>query len=516
MCSLKCPVILRWLVWGCALFALLNPLGLRTRRAYAAPLADADKLRFSNKLLSEGQVALQAGNLALALQRLEQSYVMAPQPQTLYFLGKTALLQHRELAAADLYRRYLAAAEDAVSPAARAEIELCLGTARGAQTDLDVVSGDVGAVLRVDGRVAGVLPLTTPLWLTPSAHRFSIEKNRRSFETNLLQIPSGQRVQLQLALASRYAVLTVATGVVLLLDPANLPSDAKTQLGQLLGPAVSQAHSFLIAREQTESALLRLGPQVAARCAQSLDCQEQLAKQLDASQVLLLSISPSLDAPKSLRLQIFDVDTGSVAAVEEEACASCGADSIKQRLPRLAQSVLKSAWDRGRGSISIGSDPSGATVMLRGNVLGKTPLVREAFEGPVELSLLLDGYVSQRFSFKVQRGQQLAFSSVLQQSTQPSERLVTRLVEKPVLARVAPKRTLWRWIGGGSLVSAGLILGGFGLSALAANGTCVDSVTAPLGICNQVRDTDRPAGVLLGVGGSLTIFGVSLLVLPLW
>ncbi len=516
MCLLMYSVTLRWLVWGCALFALLIPLDLRSGRAAAAPPSDAAKVPAASKLMQEGQTALHAGNLPLALQRFEQSYVIASLPETLYWLGKTALLQHRDLAAADLFRRYLAAVEDAVSPAVRSELDRVLQSARSEKTDLDIVSGDVGAVLRVDGRVAGVLPLTTPLLLTPSAHRFSIEKNRRSFETNLLQIPSGQRVQLQLALASRYAVLTVATGVVLLMSPPSASSDAKAQVAQLLGPAVSQAHGFLLAREQTDLALQRIGTLEAGGCAQSLDCQERLAKQLDANQVLTVVIQPSLDAPTSLRLRLFDLDTGSIAAEEGDECSACGPDSLKQRVPKLAQSVLKAAWERGRGSLSIGSEPSGATVSLLGKAIGKTPLIREAFEGQADLELSLDGYVSQRFFVKIQRGQQAVFSAMLQRSLQPIDRPVVTVVEAPALKTSVRKAPLWRWIGGSALVGAGLLLGGFGVSALAANGTCIDVVSVPGGICNEIRDTDRPAGALLGVGGTLTIVGVSLLVLPLW
>lgn len=508
-------VILRWLLVGCALLALRTVSPFVGFAAAATPSPDAVKTANAQKLMQEGQAALHAGNAPIALQRFEQSYLMAQLPELLYWLGATAQQQHRDLAAADLFRRYLAAMEDAVNPAQRTEIERFLGTAAVSQNELDVLSGDVGAVLRVDGRVAGVLPLTTPLLLTPAAHRFSIEKNRRSFETNLLQIPSGQRVHLQLALASRYAVLTVATGVALLVVPSNVSADGKAQLMQLLGPAVSQAHGFLIAREQTEGALQRIGSPLSGLCPQNLECQEQLAKFLDARQVLTLSILPSLDAPKSLRLQLFDLDTGSIAAAEQEECGACTTESLKQRIPKLAQSVLKAAWDRGRGSLSIGSEPSGATVESLGKVLGKTPLVREAFEGMVDLELKLDGYVPQRFSLKVLRGQQTVFSSVLQQATESSVQSEVVPVEKPVLGKTPVRRPLWRWIGGGTITGVGLLLGGFGLSALSANGTCVDAVSVPGGICNQIRDTDRPAGALLGVGGTLTIVGVSLLVLPL-
>jgi hypothetical protein len=508
-------VILRWLLWGGALLALLLPTGSSTGRAMAASLSDAVKTENAQKLMQQGQAALQAGNVQSALQRFEQSYLIAQLPELLYWLGATAQQQHRDQAAADLFRRYLAAMEDAVNPSVRAEIDRFLGTVAVSQNELDVISGDVGAVLRVDGRVAGVLPLTTPLLLTPTGHRFSIEKNRRSFETNLLQIPSGQRVHLQLALASRYAVLTVATGVALLVVPSSVSSDVKTQLMQLLGPAVSQAHGFLIAREQTEQALQRVGAPLSGQCAERLDCQERLAKLLDASQVLTVSILPSLDAPKTLRIQLFDMDTGSIAAAEEQECAACTAESLKQRAITLAQTVLKAAWDRGRGSLSIGSEPSGATVESLGKELGKTPLVREAFEGPVDLDLKLDGYVPQRFSLKVLRGQQTVFSSVLQKAQQPTDQGPPEPQEKPPSVRAPVRRPLWRFIGGGAVTGVGLLLGSFGLSALAANGTCVDAVSVPGGVCNQIRDTDRPAGALLGVGGTLTIVGVSLLVLPL-
>ena len=497
-------------VWMLMVALCVAPAGTMEVSVRAAPTGAGSQVAAAQNLVQEGRRALTAGNLPLALQKLELAYLKAPNPEVLYLLGKTAQLQQRDLAALDLYRRYLAAVDESVLPAVKAEIQQYVAAVRTSYTELEVVSVDAGAVLRVDGRVAGTLPLGTHLILTAGMHRFELSKNQHKFETNVLQIPSDQRVQLQLALASRYAVLTVATPVALLIVPPPATPDVRAQLTQQLTPSIQQAHAYLIPGEQTQEALKRtLAP---SQCEQSFDCLEQLARLLEASQVLSLTILPSVENPKLVRVRLFDAEIGALGGTAEDSCDSCLSGSIKDRIPKLAQQVLKAVWSRGRGSVQITSEPPGAMVMLGGRMMGKTPFGREAFEGPLDLELSLDGFLRSRHTIEVAPGRQTAMSVVLQKPASP---IVPTVVRVPVAIDKPVRRPIWRWVTGGAITGAGLILAGFGFSALAANGTCVGEPSTPGAICNTVRHTGAPTGALLGSGGTLTTVGVALLTIPL-
>ena len=245
----------------------------------------------------------------------------------------------------------------------------------------------------------------------------------------------------------------------------------------------------------------------------SVDCLEQLGRLLEASQVLSLTILPSVDAPKLVRVRLFDTEIGAMAGAAEDSCDSCVADSIKDRIPKLAQQVLKAAWNRGRGSVQITSEPPGAVVTLGGRVMGKTPFARDAFDGPLDLELSLDGFLRSRHTIEVAHGRQTAMAVVLQKPAPP---IVSVAVNAPVAfdKPLTPRRPIWRWVTGGAITGAGIILAGFGFSALAANGTCVVDSSSLGAVCGTVRNTGTPTGALLGTGGTLTTVGVVLLALP--
>lgn len=76
------------------------------------------------------------------------------------------------------------------------------------------------------------------------------------------------------------------------------------------------------------------------------------------------------------------------------------------------------------------------------------------------------------------------------------------------------KRPRWRLIVGGAVIGAGLVLTGFGGSALAAQGKCVDIPTAPAQICDEVFATKPVGGALLGTGAVVVIGGIVLMAWP--
>jgi hypothetical protein len=84
------------------------------------------------------------------------------------------------------------------------------------------------------------------------------------------------------------------------------------------------------------------------------------------------------------------------------------------------------------------------------------------------------------------------------------------LVRDPSAALARPP---WRIATGSVLIGGGLLLVGFGASALAVNGQCQDGSTN-LDTCTPYYGTAAIGGGLLGTGAALTLAGTLMLAIP--
>jgi hypothetical protein len=482
---------------------------------WARPAADTQKQEAAaRKQVEQAVKELEAGRLPEAREHLQQAYVRAQLPEILFHLGRLAEQQREEVTAADLYRRYLAALPDGTHPELRSRLPELVARVRDKASELDVLSEDLGALLSLDGRVVGALPLAAPLIVATGPHRFQVVKGSQQFETNLLSIPSGQHLQLQLAVASRYAVLTLSSGIALLIGPGDTSAVIKAQLEKVVSTVAPESSCFLIDREPTSAAVSRLAPGLRETCAQQLDCQEQLARLLDASFVLSLTLHPSAVAPTKLEGKLFDVGTGMLVGAAETANPAATSEELPKLAAKLVLELLNESVNRGRGTLQVTSEPAGARVVIAGRELGRTPFSREAFEGPLEVSLELEGYEPYKTAVSVGRAEPTRIVATLQRS-RPQEQASPPLVLTPIPPPPAPShRPRWRLIVGGATLGAGLLLGGFGISALAVSGQCIDPAVMPAQLCDYAFGTRGVGGGLLGAGLALTTGGVLLMAWP--
>lgn len=489
--------------------------GLGWAKTLADPRREESAAR---KHIERGLRELEADRLPQAREQLEQAYARAPLPEILYHLGRIAERQHEEIATADFYRRYLATLPDDAHPELRSRVQEILARVRDKASELDISSEDLGALLSIDRRVVGTLPLAAPLLISAGEHRFKLIKGAQEFETNSLTIPFGQHVQLQVAIASRYAVLTLLSGIALLFEPADAPKTLTVPLEKMVMVAAPAASSFLIDRDKTAAAVSGLSVPRGDSCARRIDCQEQLARALDASLVLVLAFDPSAAAVSRFTGRLFDAGTGMpVGSIESEVPSTTIEELHKLAAGRIPE-LLNSALNRGRGTLQVTSEPAGARVLFAGRELGRTPYAREAFEGPLEIVLELDGYKTQEISAKIKRGEATDVAATLEPILEEAEPvpmpLILPVAPKPTPPKLPPRRPLWRLSVGGVTLAAGLILGGFGASALAVSGQCITPATMPAELCDYAYGTRAVGGGLLGAGVALTAGGVLLLAWP--
>lgn len=430
----------------------------------------------ARKLLGDGEAALSAGRLDEARARFEQAYLKEPAPVLLRRLGDVAKAQGRALAALDLYRRYLQEAEG------EAELRAQVQADSASQPDSDEVAifGDDGAVLFVDDRVAGALPLALPLLLSPGEHRLRLTQGNRKAETRV-QVLANRPLQVRFTLVPPLAVATATELAVPLLTAPGVSEAALQRLTRAAGQAAARERVLLLPQDRL-AALLSSAPELKG-CLDTVPCQEQVAAQAQAQYLLRLqtSAAPAAAAPhkkgdkdasknaKDLQdyrfaLALYDARVGADAATQEGTCAACGPDQAGKALAGLVTRLVQDATTRPRGQVEVLATPAGAQVAFDGRALGPAPQRRPSFTGDHQVEITLAGHEPHRQSVTVADGEVAKVEVALKPTPKPAPPAASA----PVVAKAPAAPTpLWRrpWFWGvlagvaGAGVAVGLTVG---------------------------------------------------------
>lgn len=365
------------------------------------------------------------------------------------------------------------------------------------------VNGPDGAQLFVDGKPAGTLPISENLVLPAGAHRFRLEKGTLKAESDVLSLQGNRHAELNLTMTGRnlVAVLYITPGLLLHLQPPGLPPELVARLTQAVGAAARQGHAVLISGAK-EAALLRRQSEL-ERCLTGGACDALFGQDSDVAYVLSVRLErePATQAISRIGIDLLDVRTNDFSARAAEPVGVARTDALAGQLKQLATRLLQETEQRPRTTLVASSTPEGAQVILDGRLLGKTPLEHEIFVGARSIVIQREGYEPASESVLAEIGQQATIKAELHPAPQKAA------PQKPPAGR-----PLWRLITGGTAVGAGLLLIGFGGSALASNGRCQDG-SDNTGAC-PFYSTLTVGGGLVGAGAALTVGGVILLALP--
>ena len=520
------PRLVRALITGLLLtLGLLRPTpeaAAKTRPAKAgAPAADQ-----TAQALLAARAALLAGDLATAQKRAEQALRETAAAESLYLLGRLAEAQAQTLPAHDFMRRYLAAPDLDLSADSddQAQARRVLDSPRPPAASL-YVTGDRGTLVLLDRRPVAVLPLSRPLLIAPGEHALVLQRDatqtdarRQTVLEDSIRVPVARLGEVRADFASRALVLTILPGVLLVEDgPGSGPALSGKLPGKLPGKLSATIEDVLVRRRLSAIRLddaQTCGDEPApSRCDDALLCQAALARHCEADHVLHVRAGSPADAAQSLSLSLVDVATAEVAAEEALVCPGCGEEQqlalLRERLPPL----LDRAWGRGRGQLHLESSPPGASVRIDGRERGTTPFSGPLLAGRHRIEVGLDGWGSQSDEVQIADGGDTRLSLTLPSLEPPPAALRLPPPPPPPPPR---RRPLWRVVGGASLIGAGLVLGGFGVAALAVDGTqvqtqCGDDASTER-LCT-FRTRDLGLGLLLP-GLSLSLAGAVLWGLP--
>lgn len=380
--------------WGLGLLLLLSLCSsVRAERSSRGDAAARQKA---------GEQALAAHDLPRALAELERAYTHAPSTDLLYHLGLVAQEQGRVLPAVDLLRRYLEEVGPSTPPERRAAIESLLARPRGPANEV-TVAGERGALLSVDDRLCGALPLALPLLLAPGPHRLRLAKGAALAETQV-SLPPGRAAEVRFTLSPAVAFLKLTHVVLLALSCPKTPPHLPQRIHQAVAMALAKDHAIL-ARPPP-------GPERARKpqpCPDALLCQEQSARAADAQFVLFLHVDAARPGPAPkfhVSATLHDVATGTPAATAKDLCTECDEQELTRRLTLTISRLLLDATSSGRGTLKVsGAEASGAVVRVDGRALGTLPFEREALAGHHRIRVERPGYYPAEEEITVEEGQ---------------------------------------------------------------------------------------------------------------
>ena len=254
---------------------------------------------------------------------------------------------------------------------AAAEPEPAAATEPG--TEL-TVSGPPGALLRVDDKPVGRLPLEAPFFLAAGPHRFQLERQGRRYESDVLPIPQGRVAELSLTPGNQgtaIAVLSLTPMVLLAIRGGSLDDGQQQALRAAVHEGARAEHWVLVPPETLAAVARSQAPD----CLTRPECQLPFAAAAEARQVLRLELpgapppSPPDPAAPCLRGELLDVKTGQSALRGEQVCGT-DAEPLGEAALLLTRRLLSGAAKLGRGIVMVSSQPDAAQVFIDGgNVL---------------------------------------------------------------------------------------------------------------------------------------------------
>lgn len=510
----------RWLVCIYSIFLFLIALPVQKVRCAPAGSSSAS----TEQAVREVFTALSVGNPGHAEEILERAYHRSPDPALLYQMGLVAQAQGRLVAALDHYRRYQALVGAEVPKAINDTIE---HFAADLTTPVSVlsISGSTGMLLLVDDHIVGILPLKTPLLISSGAHRFRMERSQEHYESGKLTIPDRREGELRLSPGHKgaaVAVLSLYSITLFAVQSKSLPGELAKDVQQALADAAHKNHLAPLSQARLASLLSKHPP----NCLEAPDCQYAVAEQAEARSVLrvLVKDANANDAAASKRfarcaveLSYLDVNAGEVAASGATETFDCDLPHLVDGLSTVLQRILTSSDKRTRGMVSVNSTPEGAEVRVDGLLRGRTPYLHASFVGAHQITVDKEGYFPFRAKVDVVLGEVAATQAPLvvdpQYKPKPPPKAVAARPLKQIWIERRRPRPRWRLALGGITAGGGLLLAGFGISALTLDGRCVMEPMVG-SICDAKYDATATGGSLLGLGVALTAGGVVLMTLP--
>lgn len=402
----------------------------------------------SEKLAEQGLQALSERDFSRAYAALSESFRLSPSAEGLLHLGRLALVEQRTLEAHDLLRRYLL---DPARKPDEAMTELAQGVTAGPLPPAGRVTllADPGALVSVDERIVGSLPLASPLLLSPGDHRLAIEYPSKRLSGQVM-VAAGRQFEVRFDRSTGTLLVSLLPAILTVSDLATTLPEQKAEISTVIEQSVRSVEQTVLPFEQA----LLSAPHL-RDCVGKANCQQLLAQKVDVEYILHASLRRGDKGDGHLlKLTVRHRDIADPAAVVESKCPRCSPADVVNLLGRTLPSLLVEALKRKSSTLSVTTQPVSAEVLSGKNRLGMTPLRRQLWADPIQLAVRAAGYRPVHTEVTLPPTQMLTLDLVLEPLTQAVVR-----TEKP---KTPIHRRVWLWVGVGvasAALTTGLVIG---------------------------------------------------------
>ncbi len=470
----------------------------------AKPLNAAAKQK-TEQLTEQGLGALKAGQFADANQAFVEGFRVSPQPKWLFHLAQVAAAEKKPVEARDLLRRFLADATLEADDPLRKDAQALLDSMPVVDAGEILVAGPRGAWLSVDGRFVGILPLSQPLLLPTGPHRVVASQDKWQAASEV-KTRLARQVELRFKSGSDVAVVTLPPAV-LVVDKAPDPQTAEA-VQKKIQTALGRESFAMVPRSAVETYAKDI-----ANCLTDVACLRTAGQKFGVEFVLWADTIKQGGGWK-VEVHLRDAATGTELGRQTAECASCTIEGLLPKVGESTGTLAGNASSRDRGELEVRSNPSGAQVLIDGQILGTAPYKQALLSGPYALVVRKPGYVDYTEQIEVKAGGPIVIDATLvdrDAQLEPSPSLTPR----PSRLAGEQKRPMWRYAAGGAAIGASALLIGFGISAFVQNGVVLDGqCPASLGTLRCQFGTVVPGIGLTVAGAVLAGAGVGIIVWP--
>lgn len=453
----------------------------------------------SAQLLTQASTEVDKREFATAYKTIANALKAAPSAEGLYLLCRLAIAEGKDVAVRDLCRRYLADAGHAEKPAIPHQNELTEVLAKQIPPSGEVaVFGSPGALLYLDDRLVGTLPLARPLLASAGQHRVSLQESDHRQEWPV-KVLADRTVEMRFEPESSAVLVTQLPAVLLLFRTDRLPKSVGAKAQQAIEQAVQSAH-FATIRESGGTGKATDDGQ----CLSQPECVQGLASQNNADYVLAVDASEvredsSHKLAAQLALSFSETRTRTKPIRNDQVCLSCTPNQLSVATAEAARSLLALGTGRARGELNISTNPKSAELILDGAGVGTGRYQSSLPTGVYSVQAKQTGFLAQRTTVLVEQGK-----SASQQLT---------LLPKVPVFRMEPRpRARWRIVTGAAVAAVGVGLLSYGLSGLAIDGICAQQ--SPTGVCLYTFGSKATGVAFSAAGAALSLGGVLLIALP--
>ncbi len=421
-----------------------------------------------------------------AQRQIEEQYIRSHDRQLLLKLAELAKAQKREWLAASLYLNHQRAADSVPdAPSQNQTPSISFDPQHAVRVFVFYQNQpSTASTLRVNGRVVGPLPQDGWILVPIGAIELSVHSRGavRVFHPEPLSAGQAPRT----IVLTDYGPPIVSTGVTVAIDGQAVAPSASVPALQAALVAGVEANLVVALPVAAGDALVRTATQ--SDCGTGSGCERTPSASAGFRYLLRAKIQQQ-PGRHSAELAVFNLDASQRAAFAVWECRDCDDGSLRAKLQAKVKELMGQALNQQTVALRIESQPSGAQVLLNGELRGVTPLRTQILEGPQRFRVRKEGFLKTEQEHTLSEAFAAAHGGVLSFQLAP-DRLAIR----------ARRLSIAKWtmlgIGLAATVASGTLL------ALDGFQTCGDAALVESKTCPYLLSTQPGSYVGLAFSGA--------------